>query len=414
MNSIRRSLFLMPLFLILQASAQNSSILKKATKYLPSLTEIGFVTGAINCYIQTATLVRAVNKEIALAKSMSQRLDDLKSETDQMLGQFESLSNINPYNMDSWASWLDRASGLVSEETNDFVDILFNSVLKTVDDRITVGFYSQVNRGLSYDASQGQIKAVLNSYYLGRDYQDNREKIRTVALNAKRLSLLSKEGELAAAEAGLRTTHDPDTRSALELKSKALEKDIGTLQEEMQSPDIGGTTVDKQIAFLMDMAENLGGEITEASNQLDKHQRDLAGLNEEWVLASKDKLPKSKDRSVTSPVVKISRDLYSPTDADKVPAPVMDGYKPTKQNTSETSSPTSLSDLLALQNKIELKRLEMMESELNMDMNLAQSKAALLAVGAYQIEGRRNLRTNIHFEAENLEQAVRMTIISAE
>ncbi|GEM_PF-3938625 len=407
MNPIRRSLILIPLLCVLPASAQNSSILKKATKYLPSLTEIGFVTGAINCYVQTATLVRAVNKEIALAKSMSQRLDDLKSETDQMLGQFESLSNIDPYNMDSWASWLDRASGLVSEETNDFVDILFNSVLKTVDDRMTVGFYSQVNRGLSYDVSQGQIKAVLNAYYLGRDYQDNRDKIRTVALNAKRLSLLSKQSELSAAQAGLRTTHDPDTKSALGLKSKALEEDIGTLQEEMQSPDIGGITLDKQIAFLMDMAENLGGEITEASNQLDKHQKDLAGLNEEWVWASKDKLPKSKDRSVTSPVVKISRDLYSPTDADKVPAPIMDGNKPTKQNTSETSSPTSLSDLLALQNKIELKRLEMMESELNMDMNLAQSKAALLAVGAYQIERRRNLRTNVHFEAENLDRALR-------
>jgi len=49
------------------AWGQNSSMLKSVSKYLPSLTEIGFVTGAINTYIQTATLVRAVNNEIALA-----------------------------------------------------------------------------------------------------------------------------------------------------------------------------------------------------------------------------------------------------------------------------------------------------------------------------------------------------------
>jgi hypothetical protein len=83
MNLLRLTPMLMALVWVYPASAQNSKLLKKATKYLPSLTEIGFVTGAINCYVQTATLVRAVNKEIALAKSMSSRLDDLKSETEQ-------------------------------------------------------------------------------------------------------------------------------------------------------------------------------------------------------------------------------------------------------------------------------------------------------------------------------------------
>ena len=45
--------------LILPASlfAQNSSALKSAAKYMPSLSEVGFVTGAINTYMQTATLV---------------------------------------------------------------------------------------------------------------------------------------------------------------------------------------------------------------------------------------------------------------------------------------------------------------------------------------------------------------------
>jgi hypothetical protein len=88
------------------AWGQNSSMLNGVSKYLPSLIEIGFVTGGINSYIQTAILVRAVNKEIASAKSISKRLDDLKYETNQMVWEFGPLSQIEPYNMDSWAAWL--------------------------------------------------------------------------------------------------------------------------------------------------------------------------------------------------------------------------------------------------------------------------------------------------------------------
>ncbi len=401
-----RGLFLILLLGNMQLFAQSSSILKKATKYLPSLTEIGFVTGAINCYVQTATLVRAVNKEIVLAKSMSRRLDDLKDETDKMLGQFGSLSNINPYSMDSWAAWLDRANGLVTEETSDFTDILFNSVLKTLDERMTVGFYSQVKRGLSYDASQGQIKEVLRAYYLSRDYENNHDKIRKIALNAKRLSLLSKQSELSSIQAEIITTNDPDTKNSLSIRYQTLVGDILQLEDEIRDPAVGGTVLDRQISFLMDMAQNLGGEISTASSELDMHQKDLADLNAEWALASKDKLPKSKDRSVSNKPVPIIRDLYSATDADKVPTPTNNIPKPIKQNTSETSSPTTLADLLSLQNKIEFKRLEMMESAMHMALNVAQTKAALIAVDAYQAEAKRNQRSNVHFEAENLSNVI--------
>lgn len=392
-------------FSVLAASpsfAQNSSVLKSISKYLPSLTEIGFVTGAINCYVQTATLVRAINKEIALAKSMSQRLDDLKSETEQMLGQFGSLSDINPYDMDSWAAWLNRAQGLVSEETSDFTDILFNSVLKTLDDRMTVGFYSNVKRGLSYDASQGQIKAVLNAYYVGREYDDNREKIRAVALNTKRLLLLMSQNELTGIRAMLPSISDPRMKSFLEKRAKTLEGSIEKLQQDIVDPSLGGTAKDKQINFLMEMAQNLGQEIATAGTNLERHQQDLVALNSEWELAAKDKLPKGKNRTVKSPPIKPERPFYSATDPDKVPTPVNDVDKPTKQNTSETSPTTNLSDLLHIQNKIEFTKLEMQEDLLNMDMSLAQSRAALLAIGAYQSESGRNQRTNVTFEADHL------------
>jgi hypothetical protein len=389
------------------AWGQNSSMLKSVSKYLPSLTEIGFVTGAINTYIQTATLVRAVNKEIALAKSMSKRLDDLKTETEQMVGAFGSLSHIDPYNMDSWAAWLDRAQGLATEETSDFIDILFNSVLKTLDDRMTVGFYAEIKKGLSYDVSQGQVAQVLRAYYMNRAYEDNRDKVRTASINSRKLMLLLARKELADVQGSMKENIPPAIRKLLEARAAMLEKQIAQAETAILDPAVGGTAVDRQIAFLMDVAANLAQDISNTGERLERHQKDFADLNREWELAAKDKLPKSKNRSARPAAFPISRTLYDARDPDKVPSPSNDVDKPGKQNTSETALQTSLSDLLYLQNKVELKKMEMSEDAFHMDLQITQAKALLLAVSAYELENARNRRMEVSFEGGNLEGVIR-------
>jgi hypothetical protein len=388
------------------AFAQNSSVLKSVSKYLPSLTEIGFVTGAINCYVQTATLVRAVNKEIALAKSMSKRLDDLKSETDQMLGRFGSLAQIDPYNMDSWAAWLDRAQGLVNEETSDFLDILFNSVLKTLDERMTVGFYANIKKGLSYDASQGQVRDVLRAYYMDREYEGNRDKIRTVTLNSRKVILLFNRNELADVQAMLKQDLPPAEKKALQMRASMLEAQITQIEQDMLDPALGGTSTDRQIAFLLDIAQNIGQELGKAGDKMERHKKDLEGLNKEWELAAKDRLPKVKNRSVQSQPINAARPIYDPIKPDKVPAPINDVDKPEKQNTSETSAATSISDLLHLQNKISFKELEISESLLEMDLVIAQGRAVMLSMEAARQESGRNQRQNVIFGMGNLSRAL--------
>jgi hypothetical protein len=389
------------------AQAQNSSVLKSASKYLPSLTEIGFVTGAINTYVQTATLVRAVNKEIALAKSMSKRLDDLQNETEEMLGRFGSLTQINPYNMDSWAAWLDRAQGLATEETSDFIDILFNSVLKTIDDRMTVGFYSNVRKGLSYDASQGQVGDVLRAYYMNREYEFNRDKIRKAAVNTRKVMLLMNQKELAEMREALKKEMPAGLKKVLEFRASMLESQITSLENQISDPAVGGTSTDRQIEFLNDLARNLGEEIASSGMKIEQHQKDLTALNREWELAAKDKLPKSKNRTVRPTGTGFRRPIYDERNPDKVPSPVNDVDKPLKQNTSETSTATSLSDLLHIQNKVEFKKLEMAETLLSMDLSIAQGRAALLSIHAYEYEIERNLRTDALFGIENLHHFLR-------
>jgi hypothetical protein len=405
---MKRNAYALLVCLVCGSSAwgQNSSMLKSVSKYLPSLTEIGFVTGAINTYIQTATLVRAVNKEIALAKSMSKRLDDLKTETEQMVGTFGSLSHIDPYNMDSWAAWLDRAQGLATEETSDFIDILFNSVLKTLDDRMTVGFYAEIKKGLSYDVSQGQVGQVLRAYYMNRAYEDNRDKIRTASINSRKFMLLLARKELADVQGAMKADIPPAIRKILEVRAGMLEKQIAKTETQILDPAVGGTAVDRQISFLMDVAANLAQDISSTGERLERHQKDLADLNREWELAAKDKLPKSKNRGARPSAFPMTRDLYDATNPDKVPAPVNDVDRPSRQNTSETAVPTTLSDLLNLQNRVEFTKLAMSESVLLMEIQIAQAKAVILAVLAYGWENARNRRTEVMFGTENLERFI--------
>jgi hypothetical protein len=386
------------------AHAQNSSLLKSASKYMPTLSEVGFVTGAINCYVQTASLVRAVNKEIAYAKSMAGRLDQLKDKTEEMYDDFKALGNVNPYNMDSWASWLDRADGLVSEETDDFVDILFHSVLTTLDTRMITGFYDQVQKGLSYDTRQGDIAGVLRSYYMGRDYENNMEKVHAIAVNAIRVSMMIKQVQLLQIQQKL--SLPGPVNPALVAKEKALKADIAKLEGEIANPSVGGSTEDRQISFLMEQAQGLGSEFSILSEQLSAHQKDLRALNDEWVMAAKNKLPKDKSTSVQNTATPITRGVYDPNDADKAPVPTMDADKPSKSNVSHTGSPTSLADLAQLQNKIEFKRLEMAEAALQMELMTANARASLLAIDASQKEAQRNARTNTTFGSENLAHAM--------
>lgn len=84
---------------------------------------------------------------------------------------------------------------------------------------------------------------------------------------------------------------------------------------------------------------------------MEKHQADLIALNREWELASKDKLPKTKNRTLINTPSPINRGLYDATDADKVPVPVNDVDRPAKQNTSENTTSTNLPDLQNLQTK---------------------------------------------------------------
>jgi hypothetical protein len=242
---------------------------------------------------------------------------------------------------------------------------------------------------------------------MNRAYEDNRDKVRTASINSRKLMLLLARKELADVQGSMKENIPPAIRKLLEARAAMLEKQIAQAETAILDPAVGGTAVDRQIAFLMDVAANLAQDISNTGERLERHQKDFADLNREWELAAKDKLPKSKNRSARPAAFPISRTLYDARDPDKVPSPSNDVDKPGKQNTSETALQTSLSDLLYLQNKVELKKMEMSEDAFHMDLQITQAKALLLAVSAYELENARNRRMEVSFEGGNLEGVIR-------
>lgn len=388
------------------AFGQQSGALKKFGNYLPSLTEIGFITGSINCYLQAAALVRTVNREIALAKSLGERMDALEQQAKDMYGQFKDLQTINPYDMDSWANWLQRADNLNGYEMGQFTFILGNQILKTIDQKMTVDFYDDIQQARSYQVKDGNFKEVLNRYFMRSHYVNYQERVRQVAVNNARVAIIAIQHQLMAMAQALHQERDPARAERIRAGMAPLEARIRQLEGELRSPTVDLTSTDRQIAFVSDVAQGLAHDFDMLQGMLTTHQKNLVGLNKAWRETAEGRLAKEKRTDGVLSPIQVSRSAYDPTDADKAPAPTTNPDKPTEANVSHSGSPTNMGDILFLQNKIDFERLALAQTALLMDLLAANAKATMLAAESGKRIARMNARSQATFGAENLSHAL--------
>ncbi|HLP40340.1 MAG TPA: hypothetical protein VK465_02430 [Fibrobacteria bacterium] len=388
------------------AFGQQSGALKKLGNYLPSLTEIGFITGSINTYLQAAALVRTVNREIALAKSLGDRMDALEQQAKDMYGQFQDLRNINPYDMDSWANWLQRADNLNGYEMGQFTFILGNQILRTIDQKMTVDFYGNIQQALSYEVKDGNFKAVLNRYFMRSHYVNYEERVRQVAVNNARVAIVANQHQLMALTQALAQERDPARARGIRTAMALLELRLHVLEGELRSPTVDLSSTDRQIAFVSDVAQGLAHDFEMLQGMLATHQKNLVGLNKAWRETAEGRLAKEKRTDGVLSPIQVSRPVYDPSDADKAPAPTMNPDKPTEANVSHGGSPTNMGDILFLQNKIDFERLAMAQTALLMDLLAANAKATMLAAESGKRIARMNTRSQATFGAENLSHAL--------
>jgi len=111
-KKFRNSVISSSLFLLLSYSvtfASGSKLLSAVGNFMPSLTEIGFLTNIANTYIQISQFVRTTNK---LIENVQNAKDSWETMTDEINNLYESLKyfkQIDPYDMDTWQAAIDFA-----------------------------------------------------------------------------------------------------------------------------------------------------------------------------------------------------------------------------------------------------------------------------------------------------------------
>jgi hypothetical protein len=389
------------------AVTPKSAGLKKLANYLPSLTEVGYVTGAINCYLQAAALVRTVNREIALAKSLNDRLDALQNQASDMYSQFEDLKNINPYDMDSWAGWLQRADNLAGYEMSQFTFILGDQILTTIDDKMTRGFAREIQRARSYEVRDGNFQDVLNRYFMRTTYVDYRRTAAQGNVNHIRMSLTAVNQQLRAMRQMAPVLTGPLQDQVLDM-IKQLEVLAEAYEAQLRVPHVfDETAIDRQIAFVSDMAQSLAHDFDMLQEMLAKHMDNIKGLNVAWRETLEGRLAKDKRADDLTAPLRASRPEYDDADADKAPFPVNDPDKPTSANVSHTGSPTSMADILFLQNKIDFERLAIARTALLMDLLATNAKSTFVASESGKRISAMNARSSTTFGAENVSQFIK-------
>jgi DNA-binding transcriptional MerR regulator len=389
------------LFIAVNSHAQKSAALNKFANYLPSLTEVGYITGAVNCYLQAASLVRTVNREIALAKTLNERLGALQQQAKDMYGQFQDLSQINPYDMDSWANWLNRADQLSGYEMGQFTFILGNQILRTIDQKLSVDFVHEIERARTYEVKDNNFKEVISRYFMRTSYVDYQDKIQQAASNNDKVAYLSAQQQALSLRGFLKVNQDPNLRRILQEQLVSVEEKIRILEERLRTKTFDISSADKQIAFITDMAQSLAHDMDMLQGMLETHQKNLVGLNKAWRETIEGRLAKDKRVDGVLAASALTRPIYDSKDADRVSPPDNNPDKPTSANVSHTASPTNMGDILFLQNKIDFERLAMAQTSLLMELLAANGKATFIAAESGKRVTQMNARSAVTFGAEN-------------
>lgn len=147
-----------------------SKILNTIKQFLPTTTEIGFLTGIVNCYIQVSQFVRTTNKLVQNVKAGKQSIDALRDQISYMYYTTKSLKNINPYDMDTWISATENAEHLLSVSLPDAVRMYNNTEVYLVDG--TLDYLKNIETPEMYKDFFERNGASISKYYLTDNYRN--------------------------------------------------------------------------------------------------------------------------------------------------------------------------------------------------------------------------------------------------
>ena len=334
---MKRAVRILLCVLLLKGSpfALESNILKSASKYLPNLTETGYLINVVNLYVQMSQFVRSTNRmveNISQAKRQWQQTADLMED---LYTDLEALKNIDPYDMDSWSATLQRANNIIRYDIRDVRHSFAMLEFYTLDN--TEEYIRSLGKAAQYDYRNRQNRQTVQKYFETPAYETALSEF--VALNNHYA-----EGTLTILRAQLADETDSRRRADL------LER-IHLLEEQVRNPDLAKGKLDSVLELSSDLITVNLTEIQVTNDRIGKMEEMAGKLREGFERLKSGSVNTRKKSTVPAAntfVFDISQ--YDAQNPDNVAAPSAPQSaappKPTRKKT------VAEQDVIALQNGI--------------------------------------------------------------
>jgi len=325
-----------------------SKILKKVSKYLPSVTEVAYLSNIINIYYQVSQSVRATNKLVNDINQAKEDWEDLKQMTEDLYTGLNNLRNIDPYNMDTWASTLRNADNLLTYELSDLIHefsmIEYNSLYASER------FLTRIDDASKYDIRLQAKKSTAEKYFIHPEYKKVLDNFYEVVKYNVQDQITYLEQKIQNQTNELSTISNPEYASYIKSQIIDNQKKLQTLGNKFNSYINNINKKDSVIAFTMEIITSNLMEIQYTYEDLQSFERVANNLNEAWYKLKSGDLS-SRPKINTSGNVDFAMDIssYDSKNPNKVSAPHAP-VKQVKQDNKKSKRDPSEQDILTLQN----------------------------------------------------------------
>ncbi len=419
---MKRTLLVAVIILTIQSSSYSkfeSKTFKAVGRWMPTPTEIGFLAGAVNTYMQAATLVRTTAAQIRQTKRFVKRLDDLKRTSENMWSNFKDLQHINIYDMDSWVNWLDRAEGLTMWQTSSFFNILKEGMTE-IDSRLTRDFVASIKSSGDYDVFSDDGWDVIAHYYYNTNYYKYRNNASQALVNNQLQRISDYQNKIILLRAMIKeysALGKYDEVAIFEKEKAYLVERLAAERGDVASV-MNNNPVDKQLRYLSESSAGLFTSLPKYQDRLSRLQKKLMTLTVKWKMIAEGKMPKDKDiQSLFSAVNLEGQKREDGSDRYEDPGdgtrpnlarlPTNDIDRQEKYEPSSTNSKPSLKDVQYLKNEISFVNYQIEQLKFEMNYEIASRKALLLASYAYESIKSVGLSVDAAYEGSVLEYHLR-------
>jgi len=357
---------LISVLLVTTSFGAESKILSKAAKYLPNLTEIGYVTNIVNLWYQMGQFVRSTNHIVQSIENAKEQWEYTGELLDKLYTDVTALKNLDIYDMDSWAQTLDAGNNLILYNVRDLRNSFNMTEFYSVD--ATANYIKELSDAASYDIRNKANRETVNKYFLSNEYQSNLEIFRLTQAGYQRNTLQLLRSRLQEERAQNALMTDPAEIAMSNQRIVNLNSQI----EKLESVILEAPGTNKLDSVLEISSQMIASNLTEIqySIQRIKALEKAAGLLRESFTRIKsgelDVQLKQDLKNVSSVAFDVSK--FSATDADKVPVP-----KAPENLTAKASRTKEVSDqdVAALQNQIEF--ILLVQESLYRDINIMKT-----------------------------------------